>query len=258
MADFFGSIAAGEIGSKRAPLVFPEPTPKNGVVFPLEKTSGKTPHEVYKKIDTRAELDFEIEKLKTKYEPFMQKLAPIPKSRRESISLSAFSLREATPEDFKDFSRVLRGEGEWKSIAVPYFFGPVGNACFYYRTTFEIGKPEDGEAIFLHFDGVDYIAEVFVNGSFAGSHEGFFGAFEFDVSPYIRDGENTLVITVRNDYVYGGNPGPTTGAPRLEGDKLYAATGFGYDDSELGWHHCPPGMGICQKVTVERRARALP
>ncbi len=257
MADFFGSIAAGEIGSKRAPLVFPEPTPKNGVVFPLEKTSGKTPHEVYKKIDTRAELDFEIEKLKTKYEPFMQKLAPIPKSTRESISLSAFSLREATPEDFKDFSRVLRGEGEWKSIAVPYFFGPVGNACFYYRTTFEIGKPEDGEAIFLHFDGVDYIAEVFVNGSFAGSHEGFFGAFEFDVSPYIRDGENTLVITVRNDYVYGGNPGPTTGAPRLEGDKLYAATGFGYDDSELGWHHCPPGMGICQKVTVERRARAF-
>lgn len=257
MADFFGSIAAGEIGSKRVPLVFPEPTPKNGVVFSLEKAKGKAAHEVYKKISTRAELDFEIEKLKTKYEPFMQKLAPVPKSTREAVVLSAFDLREAAPEDMSDFSRVLRGEGEWKKITVPYFFGPVGNACCYYRTVFEMKKPSAGEAVFLHFDGVDYIAEVFVNGSFVGSHEGFFGAFEFDVSPYVRDGENTLVVTVRNDYVYGGNPGPTTGPSRLEGDKLYAATGFGYDDAETGWHHCPPGMGICQKVTVEKRARAF-
>lgn len=133
MADFFGSIAAGEIGSKRVPLVFPEPTPKNGVVFPLEKAKGKAAHEVYKKISTRAELDFEIEKLKTKYEPFMQKLAPVPKSTREAVVLSAFDLREAAPEDMSDFSRVLRGEGEWKKITVPYFFGPVGNACCYYQ-----------------------------------------------------------------------------------------------------------------------------
>ena len=257
MADFFGAIAAGEIGTGRAPLVFPEPTPKNGVVFRLEKTSGSMRREVYKKIDTRAELDFEIEKLKTKYAPFMQKLAPSPKNHRNALELTSFGIREAEPEDLADFSRVLRGEGEWKQITVPYFFGPVGNACTYYRTAFEMKKPDADKAVFLHFDGVDYIAEVFVNGSFAGSHEGFFGAFEFDVTPYIRDGENTLVVTVRNDYVYGGNPGPTTGAPRLEGDKLYAATGFGYDDSETGWHHCPPGTGICQRVTVETRSRAF-
>ena len=186
MADFFGAIAAGEIGTGRAPLVFPEPTPKNGVVFRLEKTSGSMRREVYKKIDTRAELDFEIEKLKTKYAPFMQKLAPSPKNHRNALELTSFGIREAEPEDLADFSRVLRGEGEWKQITVPYFFGPVGNACTYYRTAFEMKKPDADKAVFLHFDGVDYIAEVFVNGSFAGSHEGFFGAFEFDVTPYIR------------------------------------------------------------------------
>lgn len=257
MADFFGAIAAGEIGTGRAPLAFPEPIPHNGVVFRLEKAKGQSPREVYKKIDTRAELDFEIEKLKTKYAPFMRKLAPAPCRQRSAFELTSFDLREAAPEDLADFSRVLRGDGEWKPVTVPYFFGPVGNACFYYRTAFEWKKPEADKAVFLHFDGVDYIAEVFLNGSFVGSHEGFFGAFEFDVTPYIHDGENTLVVTVRNDYVYGGNPGPTTGAPRLEGDKLYAATGFGYDDPEIGWHHCPPGAGICQKVTVETRCRAF-
>ena len=67
MADHFGAIAANEIGSKRSPLIFPEPTPKNGIRFPLEKAENTSPTDVYKKMDTREELDFEIEKLKTKY-----------------------------------------------------------------------------------------------------------------------------------------------------------------------------------------------
>ena len=64
MADFFGAIAAGEIGSKRLPLIFPEPTPKNGVEFPLQKVSGQAPLVVYKKPDSRAELDMQIEALR--------------------------------------------------------------------------------------------------------------------------------------------------------------------------------------------------
>lgn len=257
MADFFGSIAAGEIGTKRAPLVFPTPVSKNGVEIPLSEASDAVAYSVPKKISTRAELDFEIEKLKTKYAPYRQRLAPAMESLRSTQILSEFCMREATEEDLTDFTRILNGEGEWNPVSVPCFAGPVGNACTYYRTAFQYKKPAQDKAVFLHFDGVDYIAEVFVNGSFVGAHEGFFGAFEFDITPHIHDGENILVVTVRNDYVYGGNPGPNTGSPRLEGDKMYAATGFGYDDSELGWHHCPPGTGICQKITVETRSRAF-
>jgi hypothetical protein len=50
MADFFGAIAAGEIGSKRLPLVFPEPTPKNGILFPLQYNKEEKPLSVYKKL----------------------------------------------------------------------------------------------------------------------------------------------------------------------------------------------------------------
>ena len=198
MADFFGAIAAGEIGSKRLPLVFPEPTPKNGVVFPLmPANTSATP--VYQKPSTRGELDAEIETLKQHYAPFLQNLAPVPTQTRTVLTLKDFAMREQTEDDLADFSRVLDGKGDWQNITVPYYFGPTGNAVSYYRTVFEINHPSADKSVFLHFDGVDYIAEVFVNGSFVGSHEGFFGAFEFDVTPYIHDGENILTVTVRND-----------------------------------------------------------
>ncbi len=255
MADHFGAIAAGEIGSKRVPLVFPEPTPKNGILFPLSASDNTVPTEVMKKMSSREEMDFEIEKLKTKYAPFMQRLAPCPAPTRESFTLHDFKMREEEEADRADFFRVLKGEGDWNDIKVPYYFGPTGAAVTYYRTTFNMKKPAADKAVYLHFDGVDYIAEVFVNGALLGTHEGFFGAFEFNMTPYLHDGENVLVVTVRNDYVYGGNQGPTSVPVRLEGDKLYAATGLGYDDSEVGWHHCPPGMGIYQNVTVETRTR---
>lgn len=256
MADHFGAIAAKDIGSSRAKLVFPQPQAKNGITIPLEQ-SQDAPTPVYKKLDSKEELDALIEELRLHYEPFLQKLAPAAKPTREIISLHECLMREATTEDFADFSRVLRREGTWKQISLPYYFGPTGNTLHYYHITFSLDQIPASKSVFICFDGVDYIAEVFINGSFVGSHEGFFGAFEFDISKYVRTGENTLVVAVHNDYVYGGNQGPTENPIRLEGDKLYAATGFGYDDSEIGWHHCPPGSGICQGVRVEIREQAF-
>lgn len=256
MADFFGAIAAGEIGSTRAPLVFPEPAPWNGKIFSLT-SSCDAPTEIYKKPDTREELDEIIDGLRAKYEPFMQKLAPQIPDTREVLPLTSFLMREAESEDIRDFSRVLCGEGKWQEVSVPYYAGPTGEAVHYYQTTFRADKLPTDKAAFLCFECVDYTAEVFLNGSFVGSHEGFFAPFEFDVSRYLIDGENTLTVTVKNDYVYGGNQGPTANPVRLEGDKMYAATGFGWDDSEIGWHHCPPGTGICGEVRFEVRQRAF-
>ncbi len=256
MADHFGAIASKEIGSTRAPLVFPKPQPKNGVTFPLYPSSD-IPTEVYKKPDTKEEMEALIQEQRIKYAPFLRKLSPRPQHTRHIIKLEEFELREAAPEDLADFSRVLEGEGEWEEIFIPHFFGPTGAATHYYRTTFKLDKLPHDKAAFLCFDGVDYTADVFLNGSYIGSHEGFFGTFEFDATPYMHVGENTLVVIVKNDFVYGGNQGPTAMPVRLEGDKLYAATGPGYDDSETGWHHCPPGMGIYQGVRVEVRSRGF-
>ena len=67
----------------------------------------------------------------------------------------------------------------------------------------------------------------------------------------MHEGDNTLLVKVENDAVYMGND---SWGQAEEGDKLYAATNLGWDDPELGWHHCPPGFGIYQDVIVEARA----
>ncbi len=45
------------------------------------------------------------------------------------------------------------------------------------------------------------------------------------------------------------------GGARFCGDKVYAAVGPGWDEPEVGWHCCPPGMGIYQDVSIEARRR---
>jgi beta-mannosidase len=49
---------------------------------------------------------------------------------------------------------------------------------------------------FLVLHGVDYFAEVELNGTTLGKHEGYFQKFEFDVTRQIRNGVNHLAITV--------------------------------------------------------------
>ena len=48
----------------------------------------------------------------------------------------------------------------------------------------------------LRFCGVDYFADVWLNGYHLGGHEGYFGEFSFDVGPYLRDDVNLLRVAV--------------------------------------------------------------
>ena len=65
---------------------------------------------------------------------------------------------------------------------------------------------------------------------------------------YVNRGLNTLRIELKNDYVFMGSQGED--GKSHEGEKMYAATGIGWDDAGTGWHHCPPGMGLYKNVYV--------
>lgn len=72
------------------------------------------------------------------------------------------------------------------------------------RFTRVVSLPEGmaPERASLCFAGVDYFADVWLNGYHLGGHEGYFGPFEFDVSPYLRPGEDNVVrvaVTSPND-----------------------------------------------------------
>lgn len=62
----------------------------------------------------------------------------------------------------------------------------------------------------LRFEGVDYFAEVWLNGVYVGEHEGHFNPFEFDVTPLLRLGENTLIVRVTAPW---DAPNPTGNYP---------------------------------------------
>ncbi len=85
----------------------------------------------------------------------------------------------------------------------------------YYRAEFGVsaGMRATGR-LFLRFKAVDYKAHVFVNGAYLGSHEGFFAPFELDFTACAREGANTLVVKVENDYIASGT---TTRRRRQEG-----------------------------------------
>lgn len=67
--------------------------------------------------------------------------------------------------------------------------------CVWYQRTVAIPKEQSGKRVILHFQAVDYIAKVWVNGKFVGRHQGGYSAFSFDITGYIRDGaEMNLVV----------------------------------------------------------------
>lgn len=194
------------------------------------------------------EYDNELEELRKRFEPFLQSFTPAKEAIREKIALTEFAFRYQTDTDKRSIDTVFEGSGEWERVTIPDYRGPVGRWKGYYRTEFKACKVEEGERLFLRFLGVDYIAKVYLNGNCLGIHEGFFEPFEYDITDYLRD-ENVLVVEIANDAPTIGLDGDNN----IDGDKIYAATGLGWDDPEIGWHHCPPGAGIYNSVLLEKR-----
>lgn len=229
--DKFAEIARQKVVSRES---LTEVTPKKFVEnkVSLKKVNQK-PSVLEKNIDNKNDLYALLKTEREKYKPFLQDFSPSLKYKRKITYLTDFTV-------------------DGKKVKIPNYEGPVGYAKKVYQTVLTVDNKKTDKSYWLHFNGVDYIAVVFVNGEFVGRHEGFFSPFEFDVTAVIKEGENDVKIEVFNDYIYGGNDGAS--GISYEGDKLYAATGIGWDGAYDGWHHCPPGMGIYGEVYLEERS----
>ena len=76
----------------------------------------------------------------------------------------------------------------------PTGYNPVG----LYRTTFTPDKTlrESGRRIYIEFDGVESAYYVWINGKAVGYSEDTFSPHRFDITDYLKDGENTLAVEV--------------------------------------------------------------
>ena len=102
----------------------------------------------------------------------------------------------------------------------------------WYERTFDVPAKWAGRRVLLHFGAVDWRTDVWVNGVSLGRHEGGYTPFEFDVTPALRKGSNTLRVRVWD---------PT--------DDGYQPRGKQVKHPEVVWY--TPVTGIWQTVWLE-------
>lgn len=73
-----------------------------------------------------------------------------------------------------------------------YGVNPVGS----YLTQFTLPEAWQGERTYLHFGGIYSAAYVWLNGHYVGYTQGANNTSEFDLTPHIQSGRNTLAVQV--------------------------------------------------------------
>ena len=84
--------------------------------------------------------------------------------------------------------------GAWNAVDKKLFFyrGPV---WLYKKFNYQLKK----EAItHLYIEGSNFTTKIFINGSIVGEFEGGYVPFNFDISKYLKDGENILLVQTDN------------------------------------------------------------
>ncbi|PTN06287.1 beta-galactosidase [Mangrovibacterium marinum] len=75
---------------------------------------------------------------------------------------------------------------------VPHDYNPVGS----YRRSFTLADDWDGKEIFLHIGAMKSGGFVWINGEFVGYSQGSKLPAEFNITPYLQQGENTIALQI--------------------------------------------------------------
>lgn len=100
------------------------------------------------------------------------------------------------------------------------------NDRLWYRKRFSVPTTMQGKNILLHFGAVDWQCEVFVNRNSVGTHTGGYCAFSFDITEYLTEGENELVVCVYD---------PTESGWQQRGKQVNDTHGFWYTATSGIW-----------------------
>jgi beta-galactosidase/beta-glucuronidase len=128
---------------------------------------------------------------------------------------------------------------------------------YWFRTTFRISPENKGKRIWLNFDGINYRADLWLNGKqIADAQEmaGMFQRFKYDVTDYANeDGENVIAVLIHQvDHVGTPNPGylfVPFGQFKGQGEDIFKDVTLKFS---AGWDCAPVvrdrNMGIYQDV----------
>lgn len=103
----------------------------------------------------------------------------------------------------------------------------------WYRTRFTMPSDFRRKKVLLHFGAVDWQSEIYVNGTFVGSHRGGYDPFSFDITAFVRRSGSQLLEVKVSD--------PADRGPQPRGKQVLNPSGIWYTSV----------TGIWQTVWIE-------
>ena len=114
--------------------------------------------------------------------------------------------------DFAEAAKPDYNDSLWQQVTLPYAFN--GDEAFrkdivdltdtvcWYRKTFTLTEGEVQGKVFVEFEGARQGADVWVNGQKVGFSDNGVMAFGFDLTPYIKEGQNVVAVRCDNNWKY--------------------------------------------------------
>ncbi|WP_282122046.1 glycoside hydrolase family 2 protein [Algibacter mikhailovii] len=105
----------------------------------------------------------------------------------------------------------------WSTVSCPHTFNDVDTfddlshghhdgednqwrGTVWYRKHFKLPKSDTSKKVYIEFESVRQIADVYINGTHIGQNQTGFIPFGFDLTPYLKFGEdNIIAVKVNND-----------------------------------------------------------
>lgn len=102
-------------------------------------------------------------------------------------------------------------DADWKQITLPHAFNEDDafklaidehtDTIVWYRKHFQVSDLKN-KKVFIEFEGVRMGGEFYLNGHYLGIHENGVMAVGFDLTPYMKKGDNVIAVRLDNNWQY--------------------------------------------------------
>jgi hypothetical protein len=132
---------------------------------------------------------------------------------------------------------------------------------YWYRTTFTVPESYTGHRVWLNFEGINYHADVWVNGTKVGAMTGAFIRGNFDISSLAKPGQTATLAVLVAPQPHPGEPHEHTIARGVSGNGGIASMDGPAFFCTIGWDWMPAirdrDTGIWQKVFLSASGPVL-
>ncbi len=107
-------------------------------------------------------------------------------------------------------------DDSWESVSCPHTFNDIDTfddlspghhdgesnqwrGTVWYRKYFTLPETDKDKKVYIEFESVRQIADVYINGVYLGQNQTGFIPFGFDLSPYIKYGEENVIAVMANN-----------------------------------------------------------